>query len=75
MYKYYMNERPLGIGAQPKGFVSFDEEDVGGRYGAIYYDRPLTQKELEDYELDTTSLQDEDSYEGSDTEDAFKHSW
>lgn len=30
---------------------------------------------LEDYELDTTSLQDEDSYKGSDTEDAFKHSW
>ena len=51
MFKYYMNERPLGIGCQPKGFVSFDEDDAGGRYGSILYDRELTEQEVKDYEL------------------------
>lgn len=50
-YKYYMNHRPLDIGAQPSGFTRFDEEDVGGRYGAIYYDHPLSEQEIRDYEL------------------------
>lgn len=51
MFKYYMNARPLSIGAQPKDFVSFDESDEGGRYGAIYYSRELTAKEIRGYEL------------------------
>lgn len=50
-YKYYMNHRPLGIGAQPNGFTRFDEEDPRGRYGAIYYDHPLSEKEIQNYEL------------------------
>lgn len=57
-YKYYMNERGVSPGAQPKGFTRFDEEDKGGRYGAIYYDHPLTEKEIADYEL-TSANQDE----------------
>ena len=50
-YKYYMNERPLSPGAQLKGFSRFDENDNGGRWGAIYYPRELTAQEISRYEL------------------------
>ncbi len=50
-FKYYMNERPISIGTTPKDFTHFDEEDNGGRYGAVYYTRPLTEQEIVDYEL------------------------
>lgn len=50
-HKYYMNQRPVSPGAQPKGFTRFDEEDKGGKYGAIYYDHALTEQEIADYEL------------------------
>jgi hypothetical protein len=35
----------------PKGFIRFDEDDFGGRYGAIYYRGKLTDKQVADYEL------------------------
>ena len=57
-YKYYMNERPLSIGTVPKGFVRFNEDDKGGRYGAIFYGRPLSEDEIADYEL-TPAKEDE----------------
>lgn len=50
-YKYYLNARPADIGAVPKGFIRVDTEDKGGRYGAIYYDRQLSDKEVQQYEL------------------------
>lgn len=50
-YKYYLNARPADVGAVPKGFIRVDTEDKGGRYGAIYYDRQLSDKEVEQYEL------------------------
>ena len=50
-YKYYMNERPLSPGAQPKGFSRFDENDQGGMWGAIYYPRELPAQEISRYEL------------------------
>lgn len=50
-YKYYLNARPADIGAVPKGFIRVDTEDKGGRYGAIYYDRQLSDKEVQHYEL------------------------
>ena len=50
-YKYYLNARPADIGAIPKGFIRVDAEDKGGRYGAIYYDRQLSDKEVQQYEL------------------------
>jgi len=50
-YKYYLNARPADIGAVPKGFIRVDAEDKGGRYGAIYYDRQLSDKEAQQYEL------------------------
>ena len=50
-YKYYLNERPADLGSVPKGFIQLDEQDRGGRYGAIYYDHPLTPEEIKQYEL------------------------
>ena len=50
-YKYYLNARPADVGAVPKGFIRVDTEDKGGRYGAIYYDRQLSDKEVQQYEL------------------------
>lgn len=50
-YKYYLNARPADIGAVPKGFIRVDTDDKGGRYGAIYYDRQLSDKEVQQYEL------------------------
>jgi hypothetical protein len=50
-YKYYLDQRPVSIGAVPNGFIRFDEEDKGGRYGAIYYGGKLTDKQVADYEL------------------------
>ena len=50
-YKYYLDQRPVDIGAVPNGFSRFDEEDKGGRYGAIYYKGKLTDKQVKDYEL------------------------
>ena len=53
-YKYYMRARPLSIGTVPKGFTRFDEDDIGdkgGRYGAVFYDHPLSEKEVKSYEL------------------------
>ena len=52
LYKYYLNARPADIGAVPEeGMERIDEADKGGRYGAIYYTRPLSDKEIKDYEL------------------------
>jgi len=50
-YKYYLNQRPADIGSVPNNFESIDAHDAGGRYGAIYYTRPLTIEEQNNYEL------------------------
>ena len=53
MYKYGMRLRPFSIGCQPKdGFVEREDDPTGKYWDVIIYDRPLTEKELEDYELD-----------------------
>lgn len=56
-YKYYLDRRPAGPGAIPKGSVRIDAADKGGRYGAVYYDRELLLVEVSDYEL-TQSVKD-----------------
>lgn len=50
-HKYFLNHRPLSIGTVPNGFVDYDENDKGGRYGAVYYFHRLTEQEVQDYEL------------------------
>lgn len=53
MYKYGMRRRPFSIGCQPKdGFVEREDDPSGKYWDVIIYDRPLTEKELENYELD-----------------------
>lgn len=49
LYWYEMWKRPVDIGCQPKGFVDFDNDK--GRHGIVSYDRPLTEKELNDYDM------------------------
>jgi len=46
---YEMMLRPVGIGCQPSGFVEFDEEQ--GTWGIVAYDRQLSDKELNDYDM------------------------
>lgn len=50
-YKYYLHARPAGPGAVPNGLTRIDAGDGGDRYGAVYYDRELSAKEVSDYEL------------------------
>lgn len=49
LHWYEMVMRPVSIGTQPKGMIEFDEDK--GEWGIVAYDRPLTDKELDDYEM------------------------
>lgn len=51
LYKYYLNARPAGPGAVPAKFEKLDENDPGGRYGAIYYLCKLTKSQIIYFEL------------------------
>lgn len=51
-YRYGMRLRPFAIGCEPvKGYVRF-EEGTKKYHNILVYDRPLTEKEINDYELD-----------------------
>lgn len=60
-YTYYMTMRPPMPGAQPmEGLVEIIEMDNGWvqdirhtAYAKLVYDRPLTEQEVEQYELET----------------------
>ena len=49
MFKYTYRTRGFSIGCQPKGFIKFEEGEH--EFETIYYDRKLTKKEIEEYEL------------------------
>lgn len=53
LYKYGMKARGFSIGCQPGGVKNY--EDVSkletGYWSYIYYDRKLTDEELQKYEL------------------------
>ena len=51
-YRYQCNHRPPGPGAVPKEGLKFCDDRGSGRYGDVIYNRPLTDKELKNYELD-----------------------
>lgn len=52
-YKYGMAHRGFSIGCQPKrGFVERVDDPSGKYYDIIVYDRPLTDEEVTNYELD-----------------------
>lgn len=53
MYKYGMRMRGFSIGCQPmNGLVERQDDTSGLFYDILIYDRMLTQKEMDDYELD-----------------------
>lgn len=56
-HKYYSIMRPVSIGTYPKGiedFINYDvRKEINGHmvWAELYYNRELTQKELEDFEM------------------------
>lgn len=48
-FKYTYKTRGFSIGCQPKDFIKFEEGEH--KFETIYYDRELTKKEIEEYEL------------------------
>ena len=53
LYEYGMRLRPFAPLCQPmNGLVSTDTDPSGKYWTILTYDRKLTEKELEDYELD-----------------------
>lgn len=52
-YVYGMRLRGFSIGCQPmNGLIRVSDGRYGEYYNILYYNRKLTQKELNDYELD-----------------------
>lgn len=59
MYRYYLLERPPGMGCQPKGVViiqtfvhkDYVKEIDRKAWGWVEYAEPLTAKQVEEYEL------------------------
>lgn len=60
--KYYLLLRPVSIGTAPKAgmmdFINYDNrreirasDGVIWAWAEVYYDRELTQKEMEDFEM------------------------
>lgn len=49
VYTYVYRLRGFSLGCQPKGFISHNDNE--GRHGSVTYDRALTKKEMDDYEL------------------------
>ena len=47
-----MRLRGFSPGAQPKGVIDVEHDQSGKYYCILVYDRPLTEKELNNYELD-----------------------
>ncbi|MCR2050918.1 hypothetical protein NSB25_27230 [Acetatifactor muris] len=57
-HKYYSAMRPVSIGTHPKNgmmdFINYDiRTEVNRRmvWAEVYYNRELTQKEMEDFEM------------------------
>ncbi|HFK1435042.1 TPA: hypothetical protein ACGXNJ_005196 [Bacillus cereus] len=48
-YWYEYRLRGCSLGAQPKDFVDVNHEH--GKFGAVAYNRALTNEEVENYEL------------------------
>ena len=57
LYAYGMRLRGCSPGCQPKdGFVKRLDSADKKYYDVLLYDRPLTEKEIRDYELDDLGL-------------------
>lgn len=53
VYKYGMRLRPFSIGCQPSNVLYYEEANKSetGYWNYIYYDRELSQEEVDKYEL------------------------
>lgn len=51
-YKYGMRLRGFSPMCQPHGVIRREDDTTGKYYDIIVYDRKLTEKEINDYELD-----------------------
>lgn len=52
-YTYGMRLRGFSLGCQPmNGFIRRENDPSGRYHDLLVYDRELTEKELNDYELD-----------------------
>lgn len=49
IYWYEYRLRGFGPGCQPNDFKEIDS--LHGKFGAVAYERQLTEKEMEDYDL------------------------
>ncbi len=59
-YRYYTTQRPPGPGAVPAGakYVESYDSKIKGAWGYVDYDKPLTPKQISDYELKPRSLKE-----------------
>lgn len=51
-YRYGMRLRGYSIGCQPRGVIDREDDPTGRYHDIIVYDRELTAREVEEYELD-----------------------
>lgn len=59
-FKYGMRLRGFSIGCQPsKGIIDVMDDPCGKYYSILVYSRELTDKEVEDYELDRLEVENE----------------
>ena len=61
LYEYVYRLRGFSLGCQPKGFVSHNEKV--GRFGSVSYDRALSSKEMDEYELILLDVKHQDKPE------------
>lgn len=64
IYWYEMTKRPVSPGAQPKGFIEWKEDK--GRHGIVGYERELTDKELDDFEMQVWDKNDKEKVQKND---------
>ena len=53
-YRYYLTQRPPSLGTQPRGtinIVAYDER-INGKWGYVEYKEPLTDHQINSYELE-----------------------
>lgn len=59
-YHYGMRLRPFGIGCQPKeGFVERRDDSSNLFWDIIVYNRELSNKEVDDYDLKFIGVEDD----------------
>lgn len=54
LYKYGLRSRGVSIGTQPSDFIKYEDVDkkTTEYWSFVYYDRELSQEELNKYEMD-----------------------